>query len=251
MKAIVLSAGGMFGAYQAGVWDALAGWFKPDIVVGASVGALNAWAIAGGCPPTELIHRWLHLDRLSSWRLRSRWRPLEGLLNSEDFEDIVQEMHSAFKPQARCGVVVTDALSVKPRLFHDDIQCVHLWASCAVPVLFRQQRIGGRLYTDGGLVQSLPVAAAAEMGATRILAIQVLPCMPSLVVRTAVQGLRLLASKPPCPAGVKVVTIGPGKPIGRVREMLEWKRELAERWIADGRAEAMRNKQSLEEMFGG
>src|SRR5688572_17167201 len=128
MKAIVLSAGGMFGAYQAGVWDALAGWFKPDIVVGASVGALNAWAIAGGCPPSELIDRWLHLDRLSSWRLRSRWRrPFEGILNCDDFEDIVQEMHSAFKPQARCGVVLTDALRLKPWLFQDDIQCVHLW----------------------------------------------------------------------------------------------------------------------------
>ena len=52
--ALVLSAGGMFGAYQAGVWKALAERFQPDLVVGASAGALNAWAIAGGCTGAAL-----------------------------------------------------------------------------------------------------------------------------------------------------------------------------------------------------
>ncbi|MBM3775954.1 MAG: hypothetical protein FJW37_12460 [Acidobacteria bacterium] len=55
--ALVLSAGGMFGAYQAGAWRALEGRFRPDLVVGASVGALNGWAIAGGCAPEELVDR--------------------------------------------------------------------------------------------------------------------------------------------------------------------------------------------------
>src|SRR2546427_8151414 len=39
--ALVLSGGGMFGAYQAGVWKALSHELSPDIVVGASVGALD------------------------------------------------------------------------------------------------------------------------------------------------------------------------------------------------------------------
>src|ERR1035438_5321759 len=53
--ALVLSAGGMFGAYQAGAWNVLSRRFQPDLVVGASVGALNGWAIAGGCSPAELL----------------------------------------------------------------------------------------------------------------------------------------------------------------------------------------------------
>ena len=53
--ALVLSAGGMFGAYQAGAWNVLSQRFQPDMVVGTSVGALNGWAIAGGCPPDELL----------------------------------------------------------------------------------------------------------------------------------------------------------------------------------------------------
>ncbi|MGH9659904.1 MAG: patatin-like phospholipase family protein, partial [Bryobacteraceae bacterium] len=57
--ALVLSGGGLFGAYQAGAWKALAARFPPDLVVGASAGALNAWCIAGGCTPDELIAQWL------------------------------------------------------------------------------------------------------------------------------------------------------------------------------------------------
>src|SRR5579862_9012522 len=49
--ALVLSAGGMFGAYQAGAWRELSASFRPDLVVGTSAGSLNGWSIAGGCPP--------------------------------------------------------------------------------------------------------------------------------------------------------------------------------------------------------
>jgi len=56
MNCLVLSGGGMYGAYQAGAWKALADVFRPDLIVGTSIGALNGWAIAGGCEPDELIH---------------------------------------------------------------------------------------------------------------------------------------------------------------------------------------------------
>src|ERR1017187_6094096 len=56
--ALVLSAGGMFGAYQAGAWNVLSRRFETDLVVGTSVGALNGWAIAGGCSPADLLAMW-------------------------------------------------------------------------------------------------------------------------------------------------------------------------------------------------
>ena len=49
MKALVLSAGGQWGAWEAGAWKVLSQTFQPDLIVGASVGAWNGWAIAGGC----------------------------------------------------------------------------------------------------------------------------------------------------------------------------------------------------------
>ncbi len=58
--ALVLSAGGMFGAYQAGVWKALSRSFHPDLIVGASVGALNSWAILAGAwfGPVQWPPKW-------------------------------------------------------------------------------------------------------------------------------------------------------------------------------------------------
>jgi NTE family protein len=240
----------MFGAYQAGAWEAMADWFKPDIVVGTSIGALNGWAIAGGCPADELIKRWLHLADLCSWRVRWPWPPHSGLLDCSRFEEIVREMYSQYRPAVRYGVVLTELARLKSRLFSEEVAWQHLAGSCAVPGLFRQQCIGGRLYTDGGLLDSLPLWAAWELGAKQILAVQVMPCMPSLLVRTFVKGVRSVAGRPRRSNGdVRVVTIGPGEPIGRTRDMIEWNRDLALRWIEAGRSEAAGKRQFLQEMF--
>src|SRR5262249_36148628 len=66
--ALVLSAGGMFGAYQAGAWSVLVDVFQPDLIVGASIGSINGWLIAGGCPPQELIDSWLDMGYASKFR---------------------------------------------------------------------------------------------------------------------------------------------------------------------------------------
>ena len=59
MRALVLSGGGLFGAWQAGAWSALAGRISPDLIVGASVGSLNGYVIASGATPDELRAMWL------------------------------------------------------------------------------------------------------------------------------------------------------------------------------------------------
>ena len=111
--ALVLSAGGMFGAYQAGAWKALASVFQPDIVVGASIGALNGWAIAGGCSTAQLIDLWLELDALSSYRWRFPTNPRHGFIDSRHIEKLIAHIHRssvrgwsmASWPPARCGFV--------------------------------------------------------------------------------------------------------------------------------------------------
>src|SRR5437899_3019990 len=60
--ALVLSGGGLFGAWQAGAWRALSETFHPDLVVGASVGSLNGYAIAGGATPDELAEFWMRRE---------------------------------------------------------------------------------------------------------------------------------------------------------------------------------------------
>src|SRR5438045_859004 len=58
--ALVLSAGGMFAAWEVGVWKALRERIHFDIVVGASAGSWNGWAIAGGATPDDLEREWMN-----------------------------------------------------------------------------------------------------------------------------------------------------------------------------------------------
>ena len=59
INALVLSAGGLWAAWEVGAWKVLRERFQPDLIVGASAGAWNGWAIASGCTPEELEREWL------------------------------------------------------------------------------------------------------------------------------------------------------------------------------------------------
>jgi predicted acylesterase/phospholipase RssA len=218
----------MFGAYQAGAWEVLSETFKPDIVVGASIGSLNGWAVAGGADPRELSRRWLELNDTS--------RKLDG----KKLHRWIQDLYTSYQPQARYGVVVTDLLRLKPKLFTTpNIGWEHLAASCAIFGLLPQVRIEGRLYSDGGLLHPVPLWAACEMGATEIVVINVLPRMPGSVLQTCVRAFRAIAPKPPTPApGLRVTLLEPAKLLGSPLESIYWSEENARKWIEAGREQA-------------
>ncbi len=242
MTALVLSAGGMYGAYQAGAWKALASRLRPDLVVGASVGALNAWAIASAVPPEELIASWLEPDmkRLASVRIQPPWK---GCLDSRPLHARLQRLCESCKPQTAIAVVATELPGLRPRIFQDEaIGWKHLAASSAVLLGYEQIRIGGKLYTDGGLLGSLPLWAAADLGATRIIAVNAMPAMPSVTVSTIVRAIRAVAPGRPRESGrsVDVRTIAPAGPLGPLRHAVFWNRASVENWIARGEADAHR-----------
>jgi predicted acylesterase/phospholipase RssA len=56
-------------------------------------------------------------------------------------------------------------------------------ASASVPMLFPPRPMAGDAYVDGGVVENVPVAAAASLGATRIYAILAVPIDPRAVRR--------------------------------------------------------------------
>jgi predicted acylesterase/phospholipase RssA len=248
--ALVLGAGGVFGAYQVGVWKALADSFKPDLVVGASVGSLNGWAIAGGCSPAELEDIWLNIH--DSFRLRprlpTRWD--HGCLDLKPVEAVAEGFFSRFTPKAEYAAVVTDLKLGKARYFTAaQITPKHLLASCAVPLAFDLQRLDGRIYADGGLLAALPLATAAELGATRIVAVNVLPDPPAPLSWARSAG-RTFARVPLAdPEGVEIVRLEPHPPLGRFTAMLRYRRELIERWIAEGERDALRVKDSIARCF--
>src|ERR1035438_949525 len=144
--ALVLSAGGMFGAYQAGAWKVLSQRFRPDLVVGASVGALNGWAIAGGCSPTDLLDMWRDPATALLMRLRFPLVPWNGFIDPTALHRQVRDWYARFKPRVPyCTTLVEVPRLRLVRVPHDRITPEHLMASCAVPFGYPPVRIGGRL----------------------------------------------------------------------------------------------------------
>lgn len=235
--ALVLSAGGMFGAYQAGVWQAIERVVTPDLVVGASVGSLNGWAIAGGCGGDELVRRWLTLGEAARVRFRFPKRFSDGVLDSTVLNEWIRAMWDEFRPQVRYSLVTTCIPSFRPQRYEwPDLTWQHLAASCSVPVFLPQYRLAGDLTWDGGIMDPLPVWAALEMGATRIVAVNVLKQRP-LFIRAAVGCLRAWSGYRPAAPGVEFVEIAPRVRLGPMRDSMKWTPELAGRWIEMGRAD--------------
>ena len=227
-RALVLSAGGMYGAYQAGVWDVLQRSFSPDLVVGASIGSINGYMIACGCSAADLIERWQSLD---DWR-GLRWR--------QTFQSWIQEMCRT-TPKRAYALVATETRTCRPRLFESpDVTWQHIAASCAIPVFLPAQQIGGVFYSDGGILDPAPVWAALELGATEIVSVNLLKHRP-LPIRAAVRVLSAYAGyRAPEPKGVTVTEINPSARLGPVIDSVIWSRANADRWIDLGRTDAER-----------
>lgn len=177
--AFVLAGGGSLGAVQVGMLHALveAGW-KPDLVVGSSVGAINA-AYFAGAPDLEGISRleeiWTGLRRtdifpLSLSALVGVLRRSGSLVDPGDLRRLL-ETHLAFgKIEAArlpLHVMATDLQGMSVRLSSGPVVEAVL-ASAAVPGIFPPVTIHDRQLMDGAIAANTPLRMATELGATRI-----------------------------------------------------------------------------------
>lgn len=237
--ALVLSAGGMFGAYQAGAWKVLAERFQPDLIVGASAGSLNGWAIAGGCSPVALSAIWTDPATANLMHGRIPYLARGGFFDVKPLDQMVEDFFARFHPRIPFALTMVEV----PRLRQvyvtgDRVTPAHLRASCAIPLGYPPVRIEGKLYVDGGLLAVVPLWAAVQMGATSAVVVNALPAMPSRVLTAVVKAFRAVAAPQVKFPNLEVVEIRPPGPLGTVREALSWKEENARRWIAQGERDA-------------
>jgi NTE family protein len=234
--ALVLSAGGLFGAYEVGVWSALRSRFEPDLIVGVSAGALNGWAIAGGCTVEDLAREWK--DPLMA-KMMQRGLHRSGLLRPDALYQKARELFARFRPRVPFGLTVVEVPRLRLRLVRDsEITWQHLAASASVPCGFPPVRIGGRRYVDGGLLGVLPLWAAEEMGADRAIAVNALTNPPFRVLR------KVLPVRRESPR-LNVICIEPSEKLGPLRDSVVWRRENVERWIELGERDGNRAATSI------
>jgi NTE family protein len=176
----VLGGGGDLGASEVGMLRALLErGIVPDVIVGTSVGAINGAAIAAD-PTLEMVQRlettWRRLGqerifdsplRIAGTLIRERThlnsnqrlrRLIARLLPVETFEELgvtFQCVAAAVERAAEhwfCEGPLVDAIL----------------ASTAVPGLLPVVEIGGEHFMDGGIVNSIPVERALQLGATEL-----------------------------------------------------------------------------------
>jgi NTE family protein len=91
---LLLQGGGALGAYQAGVYEALAeANIHPDWIAGISIGAINAAIIAGN-PPNSRVDRlrefWTHVTSSAPWDWSGN--PFGDLARSDDTRNLLNQM---------------------------------------------------------------------------------------------------------------------------------------------------------------
>jgi len=187
-KALILSGGGARGAFQAGVWKYLTQrrW-QPDIICGASVGAINAAGIASGLDADTLVHLWTTHNRRKMYHLNlipflARFisgRNMAPLLDTRPLEAMIKA-HTDFDAIRKNPVkVIIPAVNVhtgKPVFFDNrHISLTHILASSAMPVLFGHKCIDGVPYWDGGVMSNIPLQPALDAGAVEIIVVNLSP----------------------------------------------------------------------------
>lgn len=181
--AFVFSGGGPLGALQVGMLKALMEHdIRPDLVVGTSVGALNASWVAfdpNDHGVQKLEATWCRMRDNDLFpgggRFKASWarmlvrgnrtfenvgirRLVETSLGRPRFEDA----------QIPLAVTATDLDTGTEKIFGSGDLLDPILASTAMPGIFPPVPIDGRNYVDGGVANNVPIAPAIAMGANTI-----------------------------------------------------------------------------------
>jgi len=231
MKALVLSAGGLWAAWEIGAWKVLSEKFRPDLIVGTSAGAWNGWAIAAGCTAEELVKLWLDpaTARIMCFGLHST-----GFLQGEPRHAKARELFERFKPRIPFALTTVELPSMRSRIVRaSEIRWEHLAATCSIPLAFPPMPIDGRMYVDGGFRAGLPLWAAEELGATGALALNVLNTVEFRV-------LQVLLRRKRAGRNLQVQCLEPSRRLGSLKQAMLWNPNNIERWIRQGEDDARR-----------
>jgi NTE family protein len=185
--AFVLGGGGVLGASEVGMLQALSdAGIVADVVLGTSIGAVNgvAYAADPDNAPKRLAELWTQLGEEDDnpfsgsmlGRLATLARTRTAVHEHAGLRDLLASSLpvSTFEELAIPFQCVAASIERARAVWFDHGELIPpVLASCAVPGLLPPVRIGDEHFYDGGLVHSIPVGRAIELGAETIFALHV------------------------------------------------------------------------------
>ncbi|HKW81280.1 MAG TPA: patatin-like phospholipase family protein [Casimicrobiaceae bacterium] len=262
--AFVLAGGGSFGSIQVGMLrELVASGIQPDLVVGASVGALNGAYFAGdptaaGVARLEAIWRGLKrsdvfpftLRRLAGLFFRSA-----SLVDAAGLRRLV-ERHLSYRDLENAAIPIhiaaTELLGGAPVELSSGPAVEAILASCAIPAAFPPVKVGDSYLIDGAIASNTPIMTAVRLGATRIVVLPTgfacaLEAPPPSAIATALHALNLLIAHQlvrdlaQLAGRVDVATVPPLCPLAvspydfsRASELIERAARSTRQWLDGG-----------------
>jgi len=232
-EAFVLSGGGSLGAAQVGALQALfeAG-IVPDVVVGCSVGALNAAYVA--VDPSaervgELEHIWRGMTRDAVFpdgrftvarRLAGRQ---DHLFSSHGLRAVIETcvpLADLADTAIPVHVVTTDLRKGEPVWWTGGDPVAVLSASACLPGIFAPVPLADSVHVDGGVTCPVPAQRALDLGAHRVWVLDVarefhgwaderMTAMDVLLESFAISRSHLGRREPVAGAGQRIVSLPP------------------------------------------
>lgn len=211
--AFVFAGGGSLGAVQVGMLKALmeAG-VTPDLVVGASVGAINGayfagWPTLEGVEELEAIWLRIRQEDVFPVSLRSSVNALIGrhnyLIEPNSLARLIASLlpFETFEQAALpCYVVATDIYNGADVCFSQGDAHKAVLASASIPGVFPPVQYDDRYLVDGGVANNTPISTAVTLGASRVIVMPTgFSCSitepPRTMVAMALHALNLLIMK--------------------------------------------------------
>lgn len=160
---LVLSGGGVKGVAHVGIIKALLERdIYPDIVSGASAGAIVGALYANGISPSDMLLFFKETPLLKYSYLTIN-KP--GLFDTDKYLISFEKYFPINKFEAlekQLYVVATNLQTGKPQFFHNGELLNKVLASAALPPVFSPVNINGQLHADGGIMNNFPIEPLIE-----------------------------------------------------------------------------------------
>jgi len=191
VNAFIMSGGGTLGSIQVGMLQALLeADIRPDVLVGTSIGAVNAAFLAAdpSLERVEALRELWHGVRprdvftLNPLRMGHALLRRGSLFPAERWRAFVTEhlpydrIEDAAVP---LRIIATDFEDGSPVVLDSGSVVDAVMASTCLPGIFPPQRIGDHLYLDGVLSEPVPLKPAVDAGADTLYVLAVSTASPA------------------------------------------------------------------------